>query len=136
LHQNLAVHAQDAADDDAGDEQIEEVSIFGEFNDGFLDLRWQQLVIRERRGDESSKDRGRPDVAQHGRALPDLRAGEATDHEDGDHDGDLALDVAGVSEARQKCDECHVDRDRNDPNAHVDDPPPPLRPPSCMQQFR
>jgi hypothetical protein len=39
LHQNLAVHAQDAADDDAGDEQIEEVGILGKFNDGFLELR-------------------------------------------------------------------------------------------------
>src|SRR6202011_3062083 len=39
LHQHLPVHAEDAADDDAGDEKVEEVRILGEFDDRFLDLR-------------------------------------------------------------------------------------------------
>jgi hypothetical protein len=63
LHQNLAVHTQDAADDDASDEQVKEVGVLGEFNDGFFDLWRQQLVIGERRGDESGKDRGCSDIA-------------------------------------------------------------------------
>jgi len=60
--------------------QVEKVGILGEFNDRFLDLWGQQLVIRKRRGNEGSKNCGRPDVAQHGYALADLRAGEAADH--------------------------------------------------------
>jgi hypothetical protein len=63
LHQNPAVHTQDAADDDASDEQVKEVGILGEFDDGFFNLRRQQLVIRERRGDKSGKDRRGSDIA-------------------------------------------------------------------------
>src|SRR5262249_13826937 len=133
LHQNLAVHAEDAADYDASDEQIEKVCILGEFNDRFLDLRRQQLVIGESRGDEGGKDCSCPDIAQHRNAFADFGAGEAANHQNGNHDGDFALDVASENEANQERDENGVNRDRDDPNPQIDDLPPSLRPPTGPQ---
>ena len=70
FHQNPAVHAQDAADDDASDEQVKEVGILGEFDDGLFNLRGQQLVIGKSGRNKSSEDRGGSDIAKHGRRLP------------------------------------------------------------------
>jgi hypothetical protein len=129
LDQDLAVHAQNAADDDASDEQIEEVGVFGELDDRLFNLRRQQLIISERRGHESRENRRRSDIAQHREPLADLGAGEAAHHQHGDHDGDFALDVAGVGEAREQREQDDVDRKRDDPDSGIHDPPPAVRPP-------
>ena len=129
LHQDLAIHAEDAADDDAGDEEIKEIRVLGEFDDGLFDLRRQQLVVGQRGWNEGRKDRRGADVAQHRRALADFRAGKTADHQNGDHDRDFALDIAGESEPRDQRNENDIDRDRHDPDPRVHDFPPALRPP-------
>src|SRR5262249_19686585 len=133
LHQHLAVHTEDAADDDAGDKQVEEVGILGKLDDRFLDLRRQQLVIGESRGDKGGKNCRCADVAKHRRTLSDFSAGEAANHQNGNHDGDFALDVASENEANQERDEDGVNRDRDDPDPQVDDLPPSFRPPTRPQ---
>ena len=57
LHQHSAIHAQNAANDDAGNEQVEKIRIFRELDDRLLDLRRQELIIGKRRGNECRKDR-------------------------------------------------------------------------------
>jgi hypothetical protein len=48
LHEDLPIHPENASDDDACDKQIEKVRVFCEFDNGFLDLRRQQLVVGKR----------------------------------------------------------------------------------------
>ena len=129
LHQNPAIHSQDAADDDAGDEEVEEVGVLGELDDRFLDLGRDQLVIGKRGGNEGREDRRGTDVAQYRDAFADFGAGEAPDDQHGDHHRDLALDVAGIGEPHQKREQDHEHRDRDDPDPCIHDLPPAAGPP-------
>jgi hypothetical protein len=132
LHQDLAIHA----DDDAGDEEVKKIRVLGEFDNGFFDLRRQQFVIGKCGWNERRKDRRGADVAQHRCALADFRAGEAADHQDGDHDRYFALDIAGDGEPRDQRNENDIDRDRHDPEPHIHYFPPALRPPRCARRAR
>jgi hypothetical protein len=136
LHQDLTVHAQNAADDDAGDEQVEEVGVLREFDDGLLKLRRQQLVVGKGGRDKGREDRRSPNITKHGRALADFRASEAADHQDGNHYRHFALDVARVGETREQSDKNDIDRKRDDPDPGVHDFPPSLRPPRFAQRLR
>src|SRR5260370_2209953 len=49
FYENIAIHPQDASDDDAGDEEVQEIGILREFDDRFLDLGRDQLVKGNRR---------------------------------------------------------------------------------------
>ena len=129
LHKNLAIHPKDAADDDAGDEEVEEVGVLGELDDRLLDLGRDQLVVGKRRGNEGREDRRGTDVAQYWDALADFGAGEAADDQHGDHHRDLTLDVAGIGEPHQKREQDHEHRDRDDPDPCIHDLPPAARPP-------
>ncbi|MGY4284307.1 hypothetical protein ACVWXO_003527 [Bradyrhizobium sp. LM2.7] len=129
LHQNLAIHSQDAADDDAGDEEVKEVGVLGELDDRFLDLGRDQLVIGKRGGNEGGEDCRGTDVAQYRDTLADFGAGEAPDDQHGDHHRHLALDVAGIGEPDQKCEQDHEHWDRDDSDPCIHDLPPASGPP-------
>ena len=118
--------------------KIKKVCVFREFDDGLLDLRWQQLVIDKGGRNEGCEYRSGANIAKYRRALADFRAGEAADHEDGYHHGHFALDVAGIGEARQQSDKNDIDRNGDDPDPHVHDFPPPVRPPrvGAVQRLR
>src|SRR4051794_5737972 len=72
LDQDLPVHAQDAADDDRRDEQVEEVRDLREVGRDLHDRLGQHLVVNQRRGDEGGADRRPADVAQDRQPLADL----------------------------------------------------------------
>src|SRR5262249_42755544 len=63
----------------------------------------------------------------------DFSAGETANHQNCDHDGDLALDIASEGKASEQRDENDVDWDRDDPDSQIDDLPPALRPPPGVQ---
>ena len=134
--QDLTVHAEDRADDDRGDVQVEEVGELGEVDDRLLDLRRDHAVIGERRGDEGREDRARPDGAQHRQALADLGAGEAAEHEHRDHRRRVGLDLALEGQDRQERDEDEIDRDRDDADLEVHQTPPALGPERLARRFR
>src|SRR5258706_5004271 len=102
FYENIAIHPKDASDDDAGDEEVQEIGILREFDDRFLDLGRDQLVIGKRRWNEGREDRSGTDATQHRDALADFGAREAPDDQHGDHHRDLTLDVAGIGEPRRE----------------------------------
>ena len=74
LISTLPVHAQDAADDDRRDEQVEEVGRLREVGRDLDDRLGQQLIVDQRRRNEGREDGGRADVAQDRQTLADLGA--------------------------------------------------------------
>src|SRR5260370_30981400 len=74
LHKDVAIHSQNAADDDARDKQVQKVRVFREFNDGFFDLGRQQLVVSEGRRNESRENRSGADVAIFATFIPSALA--------------------------------------------------------------
>ncbi|GJD76721.1 hypothetical protein CFIICLFH_4980 [Methylobacterium goesingense] len=130
LDQYRPVHPQDAADDDGRDVEVEKVGELGEVRDRLDDRTRDQRVVDQRRGDEGGEDRPRPDLAQDRQALADLRAGEAPQHQDGDHRRCVGLDLALGGQHPEQHHQNQVDRQRDDADLDVDEAPPALRPES------
>ena len=128
LDQHAAIHAQDAADDDRRDEQVQEVGRLREFDREVQHRLRQHVVVRERRRHEGREDRGRADVAQERQALAQFRAGEAEEREHRDRHRDLAGHLAGHREADDQREQDEVDGQRNDADADFHQFPPAFRP--------
>src|SRR2546430_2531319 len=68
-YQQDAVHAENAAHDHRGDEEIEEVGRLGEIRDDLDDLRGNPMVVVQERGHEGGKDRRAADLFQQRHAM-------------------------------------------------------------------
>ncbi|SQC48327.1 Uncharacterised protein [Klebsiella pneumoniae] len=77
LNQRGAVHTHDAADNDAADIEIEDVSGFIEFGRGFNNHVRQQTIVDQRGRNKGGADRRRTEFPQHREAFTKLAAGEA-----------------------------------------------------------
>ena len=126
--QHVAVHAENTADDDGGDKDVEEVGRLGEFDDRAFDLRRYQVVVNQSRRNEGRKNRSGTDIAQDRNPFPYFGAGEAAHHEDSDHGRSVRLDLAGHDQRRDQNEQDEVDRKRDNADAKIDQLPPSLRP--------
>jgi hypothetical protein len=120
LNERAPVRAQDRPYYDCGDEEIDEVGRLGESRHLLNERRRQKLMCDQERGQEDRHQRRSADHVEDGNPPHDLGAGEATDHEDGDHHRHLAGNLPQHGEGRDQPEQDHVDRqgDDADPDFH------------------
>jgi hypothetical protein len=128
LDQDPPIHAQDAADDDGRDEQIEELRGIGEIGHRLHDFGRQPVLGHEERGDEGGEDRRRAQMAQHRHVLAEFAAGEAEQAHDADHHADLRRELARHGVIGDHRREHDVHRQGDDADAQLHDLPPAVRP--------
>src|SRR5271170_1258569 len=135
LDQDTAIHTKDAADDDAGDEEVEEIGVLGELRHRAEDGSWQQMMKGEERGDEGGKNRGGADTADDQDALTQLGAGEAAHRQQDDSHQNVGRHAPGERIEGDHCEQNHKDWQRNDADLEIDNRPPAGRPEarSCSQ---
>ncbi|CAH0299980.1 hypothetical protein SRABI106_03747 [Rahnella aquatilis] len=94
LDQHFAIHAHDAAHDDATNVEIQNVGAFIELGGGFHhDIR-QQAVIDQCGRNERGANRCRAHLADERKTFAEFAAGESKECQRGDHDHDVARQFA------------------------------------------
>jgi hypothetical protein len=140
--QHGAIHAENRAHDDAGDEEVEEVGVLGKIRDRLHDHRRNPSVKGEERRDEGREDRGAADVLHEGNALADFRADKATHGQHGEHrthvTGRLARrgKLAGGDERTEHDRQQHQHRHGENAHAQLHEFPPAVRPEAGVRYSR
>jgi hypothetical protein len=110
LNQDTAIHTENAADDDAGDEQVQKIGVLGELYHRAEDGVWQQMMKGEERGDESGKNRGGADISDDRDALAQFGAGEAAHRQQDDSHQNVGRHAPRERIEGDHCEQNHEDR--------------------------
>ena len=116
LNQHRAVHAHDAADNNAADIEVENVGGFVELGGGLDHHVRQQAIIDQRGRDKGGANRRRAELADNRQAFAKLTAGKAEEGQRRHHHHDIARQfsaqaINGDQRARQ-----NEQRQRNNPD--------------------
>ena len=116
LNQHRAVHAHDAADDNAADVEIENIGGFIELSGGLDHHIRQQAVIDQRGRDKGCANRRRTELADNRQALAKLTAGKAEEGQGRYHHHDVARQLSAQTINRNQCARQNKQRQRDNPD--------------------
>ena len=102
LNQRGAVHAHNAANDNAADVEIKNIGRFIEFGGGFNHHIRQQAVMDQRGRNKGGANRRRAKLTKYRQALAELAAGKTEEGQRRHHYHDIARQLAAKAVQRDK----------------------------------
>ena len=127
LNQRGAVHAHNAADDNAADIKVKNVGRLIEFGGRLHHHLRQQAVMHQRRRDEGRADGRRAELAEYRQAFTEFAAGKAEKGQRRHHHDDIARQLAAQAVQRDQAAGQQKERQRDNTDFPViEDMPPAL----------